>query len=75
VSEPPQSGVEPLLTRENLAAIYDVPVSTVDAWRRKGEIPSGFLVGKHLRWHPETIRQDLARRAGLTETVCPAVAG
>jgi excisionase family DNA binding protein len=39
-----------LLTVEELADYLGVPVATIYAWRYRREGPSGFRVGKHLRF-------------------------
>ncbi len=59
--------VEPLLTRKQVAAIDGVPESTIRTWDRNGEIPAGFPVGKHLRWDPSAIRDDIKRRRDEAE--------
>ncbi|MGF1616859.1 MAG: helix-turn-helix transcriptional regulator [Acidimicrobiia bacterium] len=41
---------ERLLTVEELADYLGVPVATIYAWRYRREGPSGFRVGKHLRF-------------------------
>ena len=39
-----------LLTAEELADFLDVPIKTLYAWRHRGEGPTGFRAGKHLRY-------------------------
>ena len=41
---------ERLLTVEELAEYLGVPVATIYAWRYRREGPSGFKVGKHVRY-------------------------
>jgi excisionase family DNA binding protein len=42
--------LDELLTTEGLAAYLNVPVTTLYAWRHRGEGPPGFRVGRHLRY-------------------------
>jgi len=42
--------LEPLLTVQELADYLGVPVATIYAWRYRGDGPSGFRVGRHLRY-------------------------
>jgi predicted site-specific integrase-resolvase len=70
VTDSPQAveGIEALLRIEDVAALYGVRVSTIRRWRELGLPPHGFVVGKHLRWSPETIRTDLERRRREAES-------
>jgi excisionase family DNA binding protein len=45
-----------LLTPEDVAARLAVPVATLYAWRSRGEGPTWFRIGRHLR----TTEGDLA---------------
>lgn len=76
MTDPVIQGVEPLLSREQVAAIYGVPESTIRAWSRDGTIPAGFFVGRHLRWYAEAIREDIAKRVkAANDAQREAVAG
>jgi excisionase family DNA binding protein len=44
------SGLEPLLSVEQLAEYLGVPVKTVYDWRRTGNCPVPFRVGRFLRY-------------------------
>jgi excisionase family DNA binding protein len=44
------------LTPADLADLLGVPLETVYQWRRKHTGPSGFRVGRHLRYDPEDVR-------------------
>ena len=48
--------LDELLTPEDLAAYLSVPLKTVYSHRYTGTGPSGFRIGKHLRFR----RQDVA---------------
>mgnify|MGYP000172676977 CR=1 FL=1 len=63
VEELPDHQIEQLMTIEEVAAIYRVPVSAIRRWRENGEPPHGFRVGKHIRWSAQAVREDLARRS------------
>ena len=54
--------IEPLLTMEEVATLYRVSVKTVRQWRDQGLPPHGFRVGKHVRYHPSAVREDMERR-------------
>jgi len=53
---------EPLLTIGDLARICSVEVSTVRRWRFDGTAPRGIIVGRHLRFRPEDVREWLDSR-------------
>ncbi|MFK4225327.1 helix-turn-helix domain-containing protein [Streptomyces sp. NPDC019890] len=40
-----------------VAALLGVPMETVYQWRRKRTGPSGFRVGRHLRYDPDALRR------------------
>ena len=46
-----------LLTVEDLADYFDVPVATIYAWRYRRQGPAGFRVGRHLRFRRSDIEQ------------------
>ena len=64
MTEPYPPVVEQLLTLNDMAVIYRVPASTIRTWSKEGTVPAGFYVGKHLRWDPSAIREDISRRRG-----------
>lgn len=44
------------LTPEDLAVMFKLPsVETLYAWRRKGIGPTGFRVGKYIRYDPTVV--------------------
>uniref|UniRef100_A0AAU2A211 Helix-turn-helix domain-containing protein n=1 Tax=Streptomyces sp. NBC_00093 TaxID=2975649 RepID=A0AAU2A211_9ACTN len=44
------------LTPEDLAVMFKLPsVETLYQWRRKGIGPTGFRVGKYIRYDPATV--------------------
>ena len=44
------STLDPLLSVQDLAAYLEVPVATLYAWRYRRQGPTGFKVGRHLRY-------------------------
>ncbi|WP_405826778.1 helix-turn-helix domain-containing protein [Streptomyces sp. NBC_00838] len=48
------------LTPEDLAALLAVPIETVYGWRKKRTGPTGFRVGRHVRYDPRTVADWIA---------------
>ena len=46
----PISGLEPLLSIEDLAEYLGVPVTTIYDWRVDGKGPCGVRVGRHVKF-------------------------
>lgn len=44
-----------MLGPEDVAAMLDVPVRTVYAWRHRGTGPPGYRVGRHVRYRREDV--------------------
>jgi excisionase family DNA binding protein len=55
--------VQPLLTIEEVADLLVVPLSTLHAWRYKGEGPPALKVGKHLRYREADVLHWLETRS------------
>ncbi|MFI1444116.1 helix-turn-helix transcriptional regulator [Streptomyces fructofermentans] len=56
------------LTPEDLVTMFSLPsVETVYQWRRKGIGPTGFRVGRYLRFNPAAVRAWEAERTALTD--------
>ncbi|MFF5291825.1 helix-turn-helix domain-containing protein [Paractinoplanes globisporus] len=51
-----------LLTTEEVAAIFKVPVATVRKWRNNREGPDGFRVGKYVRYRRSVVDKFIADR-------------
>ena len=47
---PSKAGLERLLSAQELADYFDVPLKTIYAWRYRGQGPRGFRVGRHVRF-------------------------
>ncbi|MYT70732.1 MULTISPECIES: helix-turn-helix domain-containing protein [unclassified Streptomyces] len=50
------------LTPDDIAEIFGVPLQTVYQWRKKRTGPSGFRIGKHLRYDPAVVLAFVADR-------------
>ncbi|WP_256106083.1 helix-turn-helix domain-containing protein [Streptomyces sp. ODS05-4] len=56
------------LTPEDLVTMFSLPsVETVYAWRRKRIGPTGFRVGKHLRFDPAAVRAWVTEQTALDD--------
>ncbi|MFE2055579.1 helix-turn-helix transcriptional regulator [Streptomyces sp. NPDC059446] len=51
------------LTPEDLAAMFGVPIETVYHWRKQRIGPSGFRVGRHVRYDPAAVRAWVDQQA------------
>lgn len=58
---------ERLLTVQEVADYLGVPRATIYAWRRQGEGPLGYRVGRHVRYRPEDVDTWLSARADHPE--------
>jgi excisionase family DNA binding protein len=52
----------PLLSPEELSNFLGVPVATIYRWRSRGEGPSGFKVGRHVRFSLDDVQDWLDTR-------------
>lgn len=50
------------MTTEELAAWMRVPVDSIYWWRRNGQAPPAYKIGRHLRWHRDDIEYWLRER-------------
>ncbi|MFG1928528.1 helix-turn-helix transcriptional regulator [Cryptosporangium sp. NPDC048952] len=53
---------EPLWNIDTLSQFLDVPVATIYKWRKTGDGPAAFRVGRHLRWRDSEVQAWLARQ-------------
>ncbi|MDP3983703.1 MAG: helix-turn-helix domain-containing protein [Acidimicrobiia bacterium] len=60
--------IDRLLTPGELAVYLDVPLTTLYAWRYRGEGPAGFRVGKHLRYRWSDIEHWISERVRESES-------
>jgi len=56
------SGLEPLLSIEELAAYLDVPVTTIRDWRTDGKGPCAIKVGGRVRFATSDVLTWLLRQ-------------
>lgn len=53
----------PLMTLAEVAELLSVPVATLYCWRYRGEGPSGYKIGRHVRYSRAAVEQWLETRA------------
>jgi len=54
---------EPMMSPAELAALVQVPIGTVYAWRWRGGGPPGIRVGRHVRYRRRDVERWLEERA------------
>ena len=61
-----------LLTVQQLAELFQVPIATIYRWRSQGVGPRGMRIGRHVRYHRSDVEAFLAeaRKASRTRA-CP----
>jgi excisionase family DNA binding protein len=47
--------LDPLLSVRDLAEYLGLPIATLYTWRYRGQGPSGFRVGRHLRYRQSDV--------------------
>lgn len=55
-------GVGALLSPDELSAFLGVPVTTIYRWRTRREGPSGFKIGRHVRYSLTEVQDWLETR-------------
>ncbi|MCW2787347.1 MAG: phage transcriptional regulator, AlpA [Marmoricola sp.] len=60
------SGLEPLMSIDDLAAYLGVPVTTIYDWRVSGKGPCAIRVGRHLKFAVSDVRDWVERQRELT---------
>ncbi|WP_369035807.1 helix-turn-helix transcriptional regulator [Streptomyces adonidis] len=56
------------LTPEDLVTMFSLPsVETVYQWRRKGIGPTGFRVGKHVRYDPAAVARWVTAQTAISD--------
>ncbi len=53
---------ERLLSMEELAALLQVPVTTIYRWRSIGQAPKGIRTGRHVRFAMADVLEWMERR-------------
>jgi excisionase family DNA binding protein len=56
-----------LLTLQEVAEVFKVPVSTLRKWRTSGTGPTGFRVGKYVRFRRSAVEQFIADQEAKAE--------
>jgi hypothetical protein len=62
---PTLSGLEPLLSIEELSEYLDVPIRTLYDWRLAGKEPCGVHVGRQLRYFVSDVHHWLRNQCEL----------
>lgn len=57
-----RSGLEPLMSIEELAEYLGIPITTIYDWRVAGKGPCAIKVGRHLKFAVTDVRDWLARQ-------------
>ncbi len=57
---------ERLLTLADLSEMLGVPIHTLYKWRQRGDGPTGYRIGKHVRYRRATVEAWLEGRADRT---------
>jgi excisionase family DNA binding protein len=52
----PLSGLDPLLSIDELAKYLGVPIKTIYEWRQTGRGPVGIRMGRHLKFAVSDVR-------------------
>lgn len=52
-----------LMSMEDLSEMLGIPMNTLYGWRYRGEGPSGFRVGRHVRFRRSVVEAWLEQRA------------
>jgi excisionase family DNA binding protein len=51
----PAEAPERLMTLAELSELLGVPISTLYAWRCRGEGPAGYRIGRHVRYRRSVV--------------------
>ncbi|HET9872269.1 MAG TPA: helix-turn-helix domain-containing protein [Propionibacteriaceae bacterium] len=54
---------EPLLTLLEVSELLSIPVTTLYAWRHRGEGPAGYRIGRHVRYRLSAVEAWLEEQA------------
>jgi excisionase family DNA binding protein len=54
---------ERLMTIADLSAMLGVPVDTLYGWRHRGEGPTGYRIGRHVRYRRSSVEAWLEEQA------------
>lgn len=59
----PPAAAAPLWSSQDVASYLGVPLATLYQWRYLGTGPTGYRVGRHLRYEPAAVQAWLDKRA------------
>jgi excisionase family DNA binding protein len=57
-----RSGVDEILTLDEVAKILKIPIGTLRKWRSNSEGPKGFRVGKYVRYRRSAVEQFVSEQ-------------
>ena len=57
------AGSERLMTLKELSELLGVPMSTLYAWRYRGEGPTGYRIGRHVRYRRSVVEAWIETQA------------
>ena len=57
------AGSERLMTLTELSELLGVPMSTLYAWRYRGEGPAGYRIGRHVRYRRSVVEAWIEAQA------------
>jgi excisionase family DNA binding protein len=58
-----QTAEERLMTIADLSTMLGVPVDTLYGWRHRGEGPTGYRIGRHVRYRCSAVEAWLEQQA------------
>lgn len=59
----PAQGSDRLMSLSEVSDLLGVPVATLYGWRHRGEGPSGYRIGRHVRYRRATVEAWLETQA------------
>ncbi|MGZ5385467.1 MAG: helix-turn-helix transcriptional regulator [Acidimicrobiia bacterium] len=65
------SGLDPLLSVDELAEYLGVPVRTIYDWRQRGQGPHGIRIGRHLRFAVSDVLSWIDAQRDATPAIEP----
>jgi excisionase family DNA binding protein len=58
-----QTAEERLMTIADLSAMLGIPIATLYGWRHRGEGPTGYRIGRHVRYRRSSVEAWLEEQA------------
>ena len=67
----PGGGLEPLMSIDALSELLGVPIKTIKDWRTKGEGPTAYKIGNHVRYAAADVRAWLEQCREQSAGIAP----